>query len=503
MPRTKLLYLILLGIISATAQNPNGWDTAWVRSFGGPSIDIGKDIKETSDKGFIIAGTSSTFGAGNTSFYIIKTDSLGLYKWSKSIGSSNNDVAYSIEIANDGGFFISGSSNWNLPMGYDGYLVKTDNLGNVMWSKNFGGNDWDFIYNSCIMPDGGLILCGESFSDSKGGADAYLIRTDANGDTLWTRKFGTVGDDAFYSVEQKGNTIFVVGKTYDTLTSKTRANICKIDFNGNAIKEDVYQGYVSENTVYKDLFITNGGDILLCGKHTSSITENYIFRKVDSVSFNQIYNTTSTVNINMNCVIEGSNSDAYILGTNFDPNGGLGASSALFYRFDQGFTYLQGANFGGLKNEEAFEIIKTSKGYAFIGSTTSYGNQNGGDNENVYLVIFNKPNLVNDYFLVVSDFQDNISPLSLNENKIYIQSTIVYPNPFNYKSTIGLSDIKLEGKTLKYQLFDQQGKLIDEENLLVAGQEIKISRKNIKNGIYHYRLTLNSLIIGMGKLSVE
>lgn len=259
-----LIILFLLEGILITAQNPNNWDTAWVNSYGGPSIDIGKDLKETSDKGFIIAGTSSSFGNGNTSFYIIKTDSLGLHQWSKSIGSGNNDIAYSVDIANDGGYFFSGISNWNVQSGYDGYLVKTDNLGNVQWSKNYGGNDWDFIYNSCLMPDGGLILCGETYSDSKGGTDAYLIRTNAIGDTLWTKKIGTTGNDAFYGVEQRNNRIYVVGKTFNVINNKSDASIYKLDFNGTILNQDFYAFAITEDHEYKDLHLTNAGDVLLC-----------------------------------------------------------------------------------------------------------------------------------------------------------------------------------------------------------------------------------------------
>ncbi|MDO8998417.1 MAG: T9SS type A sorting domain-containing protein [Bacteroidota bacterium] len=498
--RKLLIILFLLKGLYSSGQNLNNWDTAWVNSFGGPSIDIGKDIKETSDKGFIIAGTSSSFGNGNTSFYIIKTDSMGLHQWSKAIGSNYNDIAYSVDIASDGGYFFSGISNWNIQSGYDGYLIKTDNLGNVLWSKNYGGNDWDFIYNSCLMPDGGLLLCGETYSDSKGGADAYLIRTNANGDTLWTKKIGTTGNDAFYSVEQKNNRIYVVGKTHNTLTNKSNASIYQLDYNGNILKQDFFSQNTADDHEYKDLYLTGSGDVLLCGKRSSNSTPYYILRKIDTTNFNQFNSFTSPQNIFYNCIIEGNNNDIYTLAQNV---GGAGGTAVLFHRFNSTFTYLNAANFGGIKDEDGFEIIRTSRGYAFVGWTKSYGNQNNSTDENVYLVVFNKKDLVNDYFLIVTEFQDNLPMVGLNENKINLTKTIVYPNPINTISAIRFDEDNLDGKTISYQLYDSQGKLVSEENIVITNKHIMINRNELNTGIYTYKLKLNSLPISTGKLSVE
>ncbi len=386
MKKSLIILFLFIGIYSRSQPNPNNWDTAWVSSFGGPSIDFGRDIKETGDKGFIIAGTTTSFGNGNSSFYLIKTDSTGIHQWSRSIGTSNNDAAYSIEISNDANYFIAGFSNWNLQKGYDGYLIKADNLGNIIWTKNYGGTDWDFIYNSCVMPDGGLILCGETYSQSNGGADAYLIRTDANGDTLWTKKIGTAGNDAFYCVEQKNNRIYVAGKSFNSTTNKSDASIYKLDFSGNILQQN-FLGNSSEDSEYKDLAFTGNNNILLCGKRTSGSNNFYIFRKTDTTNFSQLNSLSSTQNFYFESIVEGYNNDVYTLTTS---PGGLGGLSALYFRFNSAFNYLQNANFGGAKDEEGFEIIKTSRGYAFIGSTTSYGNQNSSPDKNVYLVIFNK-----------------------------------------------------------------------------------------------------------------
>jgi len=495
-----LLISFVLVIANLTAQNPNGWDTAWVNVFGGTNVDTGRDIKETSDKGFIIVGTSSSFGNGNTSFYIIKTDSLGTHQWSKSIGSGNNDIGYSVDISDDGGYFFSGTSNWNLQDGYDGFLVKTDDLGNVEWTKNYGGSDWDFIYNSCKMPDGGLMLCGETFSGTNGGTDGYIIRINVNGDTLWTKKIGGLGNDCFYSIEQTNNRIYVVGKKYNDMNGKSDASIYKLDFSGNVLNQSFFTANVLEDYEYKDLYITNTNDILVCGKRSNNVDKNYIIRKVDTTSFSEIASITSNQNYHFNCIIEGNNNDIYSLGSGL---GGSGGSSALFYRLNSTLSYMQSANFGGTSDEEGFEFIRTSKGYAFIGWTKSYGNQNNVTSENVYLVVFNKNDLVNDYFLIVNTFQNSPQPIGLKESYTEIENPLIYPNPISKVSRIRLKDSKTDGKTIRYQLYDQQGKIVNEEDLLVIDKHILINRGNLKSGIYTYKISLNSIQIGSGKLYAD
>lgn len=498
--KKNLIILFLFAVVFVHAQpNPNGWDTAWVSSFGGPSIDFGRDIKETSDKGFIIAGTTTSFGDGNSSFYLIKTDSTGIHQWSRSIGTSNNDAAYTIEISNDANYFVAGFSNWNLQKGYDGYLIKADNLGNVIWTKNYGGTDWDFIYNSCMMPDGGLILCGETYSQSNGGADGYLIRTDSNGDTLWTKKIGTTGNDAFYSVEQKSNRIYVVGKSFNVSTNKTDASIYKLDLSGNILSQSFF-GNSTEDCEYKDLSITNASDILVCGKRTLGSNDFYIFQKIDTTNFSQLNSLSSTQTYYFESILEGYNNDVYTLTTS---PGGLGGLSALYFRFTSGFSYLRNANFGGANDEEGIEMIKTSKGYAFIGSTTSYGNQNSSPDKNVYLVVFNKKNLVNDYYILLTEFQDNLPTVNIHENISTNQKATIYPNPVNSVFTIRFENTELDGKTINYQLFDQQGKLVSEKNIMATQNHIILDRTGVTAGIYTYRLKLNSIILNTGKISAE
>src|SRR5207244_1692053 len=132
--------------------------------YGGTEKDEARSIKELPGGGYIIAGNTGSFGQGAASVYLIKTDSMGKHLWSATYGGSQNDWAYSIEVTQDSGYFVAGYSNsfgMQQQTGYDAYYFKTDKNGILQWQKTVAGEDWDFIYGSTPMADGGFILCGE------------------------------------------------------------------------------------------------------------------------------------------------------------------------------------------------------------------------------------------------------------------------------------------------------------------------------------------------------
>jgi hypothetical protein len=102
----KLLYIFILLTLTTQAQKRVA-DTAFYYTYGGINNDEARDIKETPDGGYILAGTSSSVGQGNTSVYLVKTDELGNHKWSSVQGGSKNDWAYTVQLTHDSGFFVA------------------------------------------------------------------------------------------------------------------------------------------------------------------------------------------------------------------------------------------------------------------------------------------------------------------------------------------------------------------------------------------------------------
>lgn len=157
--------------------DPNG-NGQWQKTFGGLYWENGFSVQQTSDGGYIIAGSTSSFGVGSSDVYLIKTDPNGNKKWQKTFGGSDYDTAYSVQQTTDGGYIIAGHAGAiEAAFGGDVYLIKTDPNGNSQWQKTFGQSNYtDMAYSARQTLDGGYIIAGYTHSYGAGRSDVYLIK---------------------------------------------------------------------------------------------------------------------------------------------------------------------------------------------------------------------------------------------------------------------------------------------------------------------------------------
>ncbi|HKR05656.1 MAG TPA: T9SS type A sorting domain-containing protein, partial [Bacteroidia bacterium] len=198
----------------------------WAKSYGGSTLggDVGYSVKQTADGGYIISGRTYSFGGGGN-IYLIKTDANGDSLWTKTL---DEDKGWSCQQTTDGGYIITGSfGNSN-----DVYLIKTDTNGNSVWTKNYGGIFTDYGYSVLQTSDGGYIISGETNSFSAGDRDAYLIKTDTIGNMLWSKTFGGTGDDSGWFVQQTIDGGYIITGTCG-ITNKVY--LFKTDVNGDSL----------------------------------------------------------------------------------------------------------------------------------------------------------------------------------------------------------------------------------------------------------------------------
>jgi hypothetical protein len=192
-------------------------DSLWLRTYGGEERDGAVAVLQTADKGYIVTGFTESFGQGSEDIYTVKTDSNGIMIWDTTYGGTGKDIAVDIIHASDDGFMIAGYTN-SYGAGYeDVYLIKINETGDTLWTKTYGGESSDYTRAIQSTTEGGYILAGNSntYATEAWGYDAYAIKTDENGDTLWTRVFGGGSVDGFMNVEHTTDNGYVfVGYTH-------------------------------------------------------------------------------------------------------------------------------------------------------------------------------------------------------------------------------------------------------------------------------------------------
>jgi len=164
-------------------------DVLWMQTYGGEEGETFFSGIQVDNEGYGLAGCTESFGAGSTDFWFIRTDVDGDSLWSCTYGGENPDVCRSLVRTDDGGFALAGNTRSFGAGSRDFWLVRTDSDGDSLWSRTYGGERLDQCNVLLQTADDGFALggCTESFGVGRG---FWLVRTNADGDSLWSRTYG-------------------------------------------------------------------------------------------------------------------------------------------------------------------------------------------------------------------------------------------------------------------------------------------------------------------------
>lgn len=166
---------------------------SWQRSMGGQGEEQAIGVDELASGELVICGRTTLNGNGAFDMLLIKTESDGDTLWTRRYGGTENEEANSIRRTQDGGLVMAGYTA-SFPVGSKNcYIVRTNEVGDTLWTRSYGGSDDDYLHTIRTLSDGGMIAAGVSESYGVSTENAYVIRTDASGDTLWTRTYGQAG----------------------------------------------------------------------------------------------------------------------------------------------------------------------------------------------------------------------------------------------------------------------------------------------------------------------
>jgi len=227
----------MLGLLKRTLMVMKQWN----KRFGGISYEYAYDIQQTTDGGYIVSGSTNSYGIDDA--WLVKTDSNGNEQWNKTFGGLEREGAISVRQTIDGGYIFLG---WTYSYGKgadDAWLVKTDSNGNEQWNKTYGGGLYDNSYSLQQTTDGGFIFSGNtnSYGSSK---EAWLVKTDSNGNEIWNKRFVWTPFDNFYSVQQTLDGGYIAAGGINLL-GYDDVVLLKTDSNGNEIWNKTFGGVLS------------------------------------------------------------------------------------------------------------------------------------------------------------------------------------------------------------------------------------------------------------------
>lgn len=244
--------------------NSNG-NILWSKIIGGAGNERANSVRQTSDGGFLIAGTTDSWGAGGKDFYLVKTDANGTISWTKTFGGALDDVANSVKQTSDGGYIVAGETNSFGAGDIDYYLIKTDALGTLIWSKSFGGGGSDWLYSVVQASDDGYVMGGYSISFlGAGEADAVVIKTDSLGNILWSKTYGEQYGDVALSMVRTNDNGYVLagGQSSFPVSMVDKGLLFKIDSVGNFMWANTF---INNDDVQRSVCKTSDGGYILTG----------------------------------------------------------------------------------------------------------------------------------------------------------------------------------------------------------------------------------------------
>ncbi len=457
-----LFVLALLLNITLQAQPPKKFHT----SIGGNGYDYAYDVKQTTNGGYILAGSTSSFGFGNTDVYLLKLDSMGQIEFQKTYGGYDNESAKAVVQLTDGSYVIAGYTSSKGFGGYDAYIIKTDNLGNLIWEKTFGGTDWDFCNSMVATADGGFILAGSTTSFGYGNTDGYIIKLDATGTEQWHKIVGGTKADEFKSIIQTTDGGYALaGQTKSYNDSLGDAWVFKLNANGDSINS-FYNNLGGADGV-NDICELQTGEFLLGGYFTINNKKDAVFYKTNPfglIIFQFIDGQPGTNEEFYKVGISNSMFGTYTALENSHENGISFKSDVKLLLFNQGGYYVNGGAIGDSQDDYCYSFCKTkenSKGYVAVGYTNSY-NSNLSD---CFLIKY-------DSLLSVGLFIIDIDEIDIKKNNFSI-----YPNPTNNIITIKA----ISNEIGKIEILNIEGSKIYETFSL---NENKINIDNFPQGVY-------------------
>ena len=382
----KVIIFMLLLIIPFIGFG-QGWEK--VISPGGGDKE-GNSVQQTVDGGYIVCGYWNNQTGNSSDVCLIKTDDKGDTLWTKIYGGVNSERGYSVQQTIDGGYIACGGT-------MDVFLVKTDGNGVEQWNQTFGGTGTDRGYCVQQTTDGGYIICGGTSSNTTGpwDSDVYLIKIDGNGIEQWNQTFGGTSNDLGRSVKQTIDGGFIISgytESFNTLNLNGAYSLYLIKTDGNGIEQwnqifgdTLVQGYSVQQT-------SDGGYIVSGTRESPENSQSDIYLiKTDGSGLEQWSQIIGSTDCNeKGYSVQQTLDGGYIVTgkkEDVDDYGVDGDSDVYLIKTDGNGIEQWNQTFGGTGTDIGNSVKQTSDGgYIITGETEDVFIPGVNGEKNIYLI---------------------------------------------------------------------------------------------------------------------
>jgi uncharacterized delta-60 repeat protein len=250
-------------LVNPTAEHSPINASYWAKAYGGSDEEIAYCIQQTSDGGYIVAGSTNSSGTVVNNFWVFKLNSTGSIIWQKSYGGSGDDDAYSIQQTLDGGYIVAGTTDSFGAGGYDAWVLKLDSTGAVQWQYTYGGGGDDYASWIRQISNGDYIVAGATTSFSAHSFDFWVFELSSNGSIIWQKTYGGQYDDEATYIENTSDGGFIVAGFTNSFDggSYDHAWILKLNSTGGIVWQNTYGGSGEDVATYVQQ-TTDGGYIV-------------------------------------------------------------------------------------------------------------------------------------------------------------------------------------------------------------------------------------------------
>lgn len=243
--RAILCSAAALCAVAACGPDASAPESEWTRAYGGTLSYSATKLRVTADGGYIIGGIVTHPSYADLDIWLLRTKPDGSIVWQMTYGGPGWEQLSSLEATADGGYVVAGSTRSFGGGDWDAWVLKLDGSGSVVWQRTFGGSGYDRA--STVQPtmDGGYIVAGTlSVSDSNRGG--WMLKLDASGGVVWQRRYGG-GSAASVKQSADGGYVVAAHSVLDVMKTTTDYQLLKLDASGNVTWERTYASNLNDN----------------------------------------------------------------------------------------------------------------------------------------------------------------------------------------------------------------------------------------------------------------